>query len=366
MQYSFSGMLPAWTPIKEQPMSTNSGRRLTGETLREDAQRTTYAWQDGLLAMVGISETQVRQIGELNATLFGSFGLFDPEQLRASFRTIAEGTREVATTQMAVAGELLRAPLWLTGIASPWDLQHRYARLLEAHRALAGAYFESITGWQRRVAGAAEQTTEQVASTLRSTVDTQIDGAERVSRDVTTAQAASVDAARTTVETVSAAAEHTTARVRETASRAAERLAHERTEREADAQDEQARTERGAARAERAREREQAEAARLRLAARVIKGNINRDGEKIYHLPGQANYEQVQAEQLFETEEQAQAAGFRRSQAAGGGTIKGKVNREGEKIYHLPEQANYDRLEPDQIFETEEQARANGFRPAQR
>jgi hypothetical protein len=117
---------------------------------------------------------------------------------------------------------------------------------------------------------------------------------------------------------------------------------------------------------ERARERERAERGRAKLAARVIKGNVNRDGEKIYHLPGQAGYDRVEAEETFATEEEAQAAGFRRSQAPGGGTIKGKLTREGEKIYHLPGQANYDRVEAEMLFESEEQAQASGFRPAQR
>ena len=42
---------------------------------------------------------------------------------------------------------------------------------------------------------------------------------------------------------------------------------------------------------------------------------LSRDGERIYHVPGQANYDRVDAEFLFETEEQAQAAGFRPSQS---------------------------------------------------
>jgi hypothetical protein len=91
-----------------------------------------------------------------------------------------------------------------------------------------------------------------------------------------------------------------------------------------------------------------------------------RDGDKVYHLPGQASYERVQPEAVFATEDEAQAAGYRRSQAAGGGAIKGHISREGERIYHRPGQANYDRLEADQLFETEAQAEANGFRPAQR
>ncbi|MED4581602.1 thermonuclease family protein [Brevibacillus choshinensis] len=42
-----------------------------------------------------------------------------------------------------------------------------------------------------------------------------------------------------------------------------------------------------------------------------IKGNINAKGDKIYHVPGSASYEQTNAEMWFATEEEAKAAGFR-------------------------------------------------------
>lgn len=45
----------------------------------------------------------------------------------------------------------------------------------------------------------------------------------------------------------------------------------------------------------------------------VIKGNRNRRGEWIYHLPGMPYYEQTRAEEMFCTEAQAQAAGYRRA-----------------------------------------------------
>lgn len=45
----------------------------------------------------------------------------------------------------------------------------------------------------------------------------------------------------------------------------------------------------------------------------LIKGNINNNGDKIYHLPGQVNYEQTKAEQWFKTEREAKEAGFRRA-----------------------------------------------------
>ena len=45
----------------------------------------------------------------------------------------------------------------------------------------------------------------------------------------------------------------------------------------------------------------------------AIKGNRSRRGEWIYHLPGQQYYEQTRPEELFCTEAEAQAAGYRRS-----------------------------------------------------
>lgn len=45
----------------------------------------------------------------------------------------------------------------------------------------------------------------------------------------------------------------------------------------------------------------------------LIKGNINSSGEKIYHLPGGAYYDNTKAEKWFKTEAEAQTAGFRPS-----------------------------------------------------
>lgn len=44
-----------------------------------------------------------------------------------------------------------------------------------------------------------------------------------------------------------------------------------------------------------------------------IKGNINSKGEKIYHMPGDSYYDKTNPEAWFNTEEEAQAAGYRRS-----------------------------------------------------
>ena len=50
----------------------------------------------------------------------------------------------------------------------------------------------------------------------------------------------------------------------------------------------------------------------------LIKGNINRQGEKIYHVPGSASYDRTivdpeHGEMWFCTEEDAVAAGFRKA-----------------------------------------------------
>lgn len=47
----------------------------------------------------------------------------------------------------------------------------------------------------------------------------------------------------------------------------------------------------------------------------VIKGNRNRRGQWIYHLPGMPYYNATRAEEMICTEAEAQAAGYRRSRA---------------------------------------------------
>lgn len=44
-----------------------------------------------------------------------------------------------------------------------------------------------------------------------------------------------------------------------------------------------------------------------------IKGNINRSGKKIYHVPGGQSYDEVKPEQQFCTEKEAEEAGFVRA-----------------------------------------------------
>lgn len=46
----------------------------------------------------------------------------------------------------------------------------------------------------------------------------------------------------------------------------------------------------------------------------AIKGNINSKGNKIYHMPGQQNYDDTEPEEMFCTPEEAEEAGFRAAQ----------------------------------------------------
>lgn len=49
---------------------------------------------------------------------------------------------------------------------------------------------------------------------------------------------------------------------------------------------------------------------------------------------------------------------------AGNGLIKGNINSKGEKIYHLPGGAYYDKTIPEKWFKTEQEAKEAGFRPS--
>lgn len=54
-------------------------------------------------------------------------------------------------------------------------------------------------------------------------------------------------------------------------------------------------------------------ASQPRFSGCVIKGNRNRHGEWIYHLPGMPYYEATRPEEIFCSEAEAQAAGYRRA-----------------------------------------------------
>lgn len=47
----------------------------------------------------------------------------------------------------------------------------------------------------------------------------------------------------------------------------------------------------------------------------LIKGNVNKKGDKIYHVPNGRFYHVTNASELFKSEEEAEEAGYRRSRA---------------------------------------------------
>jgi len=60
-------------------------------------------------------------------------------------------------------------------------------------------------------------------------------------------------------------------------------------------------------------QRDERQQSNERFAGCTIKGNRNRKGQWIYHLPGMPYYDQTRAEEFFCTEDQARAAGYRRA-----------------------------------------------------
>lgn len=284
------------------------------------------AWRDAWQTQIDGFFAGWQRWAEWSAQFGGPF-VPQPAHASRAIERIASGTRELAEAQMDIAAGWLRAPLWLGDGDALTGLQARYERLFAAGRTLTLAYIDAVSGWQHDVADA----TDDTAAAARDVVNTSARTAERVNRDV--GQATRNGAARVG-EAAREAQDHVAKANRALAS-AAVQAAEEIAEQAAD-------------------------------AAQPIKGNVNARGEHIYHLPGQPNYDQVEPEQRFASEAEAQAAGYRRAATPGGGSIRGKVNRAGERIYHVPGQANYDRIEADMLFETEAAAEAAGFRPAQR
>jgi len=90
-----------------------------------------------------------------------------------------------------------------------------------------------------------------------------------------------------------------------------------------------------------------------------IKGNINKKGEKIYHIPTEKFYSKTKPEVWFKTEDEAIEAGYRKAKDF---WIKGNISKSGEKIYHMPGQKYYDKTQPEDWFRTEEEALAVGYR----
>ena len=287
------------------------------------------AWQDGLNAMLGGYGRQFEQFSRAFSPQTAGSG-----RLREALDTVADSARAVLNAQIEVANEWLRLPLALTNGSAGADLTTSYGRLFEAYNRFAAACFAVAAPAQIAMAEGAQRATEVVTAVGVS----QAQPAQPVAAESARATEAAPEAPAEALNGVTRRAPRATSAALEQAMAVAEQAAEQASESAPDAVE----------------------------PARPIKGNITSRGEKIYHLPGQSSYERTQAEMLFASEAEAQAAGFRRAETPGGGKIKGKVARDGERIYHMPGQANYERVEADMLFESEEAARAAGFRASQR
>lgn len=249
---------------------------------------------------------------ETNDQFFAGLPSFEELAPDQASRMVARCSHEVNRGLAAVAREWTLSPFWLTGVATPNDLYDAYARLFDAQRQLGEAWAGMIRGWNNDATTTARRTLRDASRVA----DRAIEARERMAKE--TASAIEEESRQ------AVAAGRATARVLREASEVAV------------------------------------------SAAMPVRGTTSRDGELIYHLPGQSSYDRVQDPVLFSSQTEAQAAGYRLARSNGGPGIKGNINRDGERIYHLPGQVNYDRVEPDMLFESEAQASAEGFRPAQR
>ena len=106
-----------------------------------------------------------------------------------------------------------------------------------------------------------------------------------------------------------------------------------------------------------------------------IKGNITREGTKLYWVPGSRRYDETviterTGERWFCTEEEAKAAGWQEPEAAieakESCRIKGNITREGSKLYWVPGSRRYDETviterTGERWFCTEDEAKAAGW-----
>jgi len=209
------------------------------------------AWQDTVGAWLGGCSREANGLGA------GIFGLrIDPSDVRQSFGRIADETRELTRAQLAVASEWIRSPLWLIGAASPSELQESYSRLFQAFNKVLRAYVSATTpAWQAA---------ERGAGTGIDVAGRRAKAARDITKDVVKAQGATLVASGEA-----------------TAGAASDSLINGNIN--------------------------------ARGQSEQIKGKVSRSGEKIHHLPGQANYDRFETDALFETEADARAAGYRAS-----------------------------------------------------
>ena len=121
----------------------------------------------------------------------------------------------------------------------------------------------------------------------------------------------------------------------------------------------------------------------LALADSAI-GNVTYDGQVLYnsktnaveHTISDIDASRQKAEELARQQAATTQSNYEKQttkpartysgQGPNGETIKGNINRQGERIYHVPGGAYYNKTDPEEWFFTEEEAQAAGYRPSKR
>ncbi|OAI41407.1 hypothetical protein AYO38_03755 [bacterium SCGC AG-212-C10] len=268
-----------------------------------------------------------------------SLEMFAPDD---ESREIARLMHESMRARAGVVREWLMSPLWLSGLASPSDLSDRFSALIEKDRQLGEAWTEYFRVQGQRQNGLAREAVDVAGQSLRRVQEANESAADTSLENIRKASLASHTANNAATEVAEQAVTGTTSAGVATVSAATETLELMR-----EAAEETAKT-------------------GLIASGLNIKGNTNREGEKVFHVPGQSSYDRLQTDTLFPSQSAAIEAGYRISRSTGGPQIKGNIGRDGSRVYHKPGQANYDRVEPEALFATEEEAVDEGFRPAQR
>ena len=285
-------------------------------------------------------------------------------------RRIARLLHQAARARAGVVREWLFSPLWLSGIASPSDLGAEVRNVIDVDRELSEAWAELLRGQGQHAAASARQAIDLASAVIDRSEDLNTKTVEAVRASVNVTARASEEAAATSMRIAESAVKQAQTLPVEGISGVLNdvaTLSHVMQRAGEDAAGSTAAAARMAASdATTSAAASPKPAKKASEAARPVKANVSRDGEKIFHLPGQASYDQLQTETVFATQSEAIEAGYRIARSPGGPSIKGNIGRDGSRIYHVRGQANYDRVDAEALFDTEEGAAAEGFRRATR
>jgi hypothetical protein len=217
------------------------------------------AWQEGL--------------GSLMRAWTPAAPALNGEAVQDGVNRIISGLSELTSAQVAVAAGWVQLPFALASGNSNGmqDLQRGYARLFQAYNGLFQAYSTAAAPLRRAAADTVERT---IAASANAT------------QNSATVARSAIDAAGAQAEAASRATANNATHAASAAVDQAIRIA----------------------------EAAQSVTPKSARGSGTIKGKIGRDGSRIYHMPGQANYDRFDADLLFESEAEAQAAGFRASQ----------------------------------------------------